>query len=199
MPRALRWEADALRTAVASSRNAAECLEMLGVLPRGSNYDTLRRNLARHAVDTSHWTGKHRPRRDPQRASRARPLADILRRDSGYTSRQSLKIRLFAAGLLRRECAECGIGEWRGKPLSLHLDHVDGDGGNWELENLRLLCPNCHSQTETYCGRSIGRKRYGVVREVPRWRNQAAARDLKSCARKGVGVRVPSWASLGVR
>lgn len=55
-------------------------------------------------------------------------------------------------------CAICGISDWCGKPLSLHLDHIDGDTKNVTRENLRGLCPNCHSQTETYCGKRGGTK-----------------------------------------
>jgi hypothetical protein len=51
-------------------------------------------------------------------------------------------------------CFCCGIKEWDSKPISLHLDHIDGNSDNNLLENLRLLCPNCHSQTETFCGRN---------------------------------------------
>jgi len=68
-----------------------------------------------------------------------------------------LKRRLVEEGLLAPRCASCGLGEtWEGAPLVLHLDHINGDRTDNRLENLRFLCPNCHSQTETYCGRNIG-------------------------------------------
>lgn len=66
------------------------------------------------------------------------------------------KERLYALGLLARECLECGSGEeWQGKPLVLQLDHIDGNTANNRIENLRILCPNCHSQTGTWCHRNI--------------------------------------------
>lgn len=77
--------------------------------------------------------------------------------DSDYLNSWALKKRLLAEGLLEERCAECGISEWNGRPLSLHLDHINGDRRDQRLENLRFLCPNCHSQTETYCGRNQGR------------------------------------------
>jgi hypothetical protein len=68
-------------------------------------------------------------------------------------NRQHLKARLLTAGLKVDLCERCGINEWRGEPLSLALHHVNGDGLDNRLENLMLLCPNCHSQTETFSGR----------------------------------------------
>ena len=69
--------------------------------------------------------------------------------------RHELKKRLLRAGLLTNACAVCGINQWQGRPLVLELDHINGVSDDHRLENLRLLCPNCHSQTDTYCGRNI--------------------------------------------
>lgn len=72
----------------------------------------------------------------------------------------NVKLLLIKHKLLEERCVKCGLGSfWRGKSLSLHLDHMDGDARNNCLDNLRLLCPNCHSQTATYCGKNS--KRYG--------------------------------------
>jgi DNA-binding transcriptional ArsR family regulator len=68
-------------------------------------------------------------------------------------NRHHLKGRLLAAGLKRNACEVCGIDRWRGEPLSLALHHVNGDGLDNRLENLMLLCPNCHSQTDNFSGR----------------------------------------------
>jgi DNA-binding transcriptional ArsR family regulator len=84
------------------------------------------------------------------------PLERLLVADT-YRSRHNLKNRLIRAGVKQNRCEACGLTEWRGQPLSMALHHVNGDGRDNRLANLKFLCPNCHSQTENFSGR--GRKR----------------------------------------
>ena len=87
------------------------------------------------------------------------PLEDLLVRGRKGTSRGHLKQRLLAAGLKEDRCEVCGISEWLDSPLSLHVHHRNGDGTDNRLDNLEFLCPNCHSQTDTYGGRNGHRRR----------------------------------------
>ena len=80
-----------------------------------------------------------------------------------------LKIRLVKEKRLEYKCALCGISEWQGQPLSLQLDHINGKHNDHRIENLRFLCPNCHSQTETYAGKNKGESFNG---EDPGLQNQ---------------------------
>lgn len=81
-------------------------------------------------------------------------LDDIL--DGKYPEYQTFKLRnrLIKEGIKTNMCEVCGIKDWQGKEISMQLDHIDGDSHNHKLVNLRLICPNCHSQTETYCGKN---------------------------------------------
>jgi 5-methylcytosine-specific restriction endonuclease McrA len=86
----------------------------------------------------------------------ARPLRELL---ASGKARANIKRRLLRAGLLQNRCEVCDITEWLGEPLIIQIDHINGVRGDYRLENLRMLCPNCHSQTGTY-----GRKKRGSAR-----------------------------------
>jgi hypothetical protein len=91
----------------------------------------------------------------------ARPAAlpmDQLLAAGTYRSRHNLKLRLLKEGLKSARCEACGLTEWRERPISFALHHVNGERDDNRLVNLELLCPNCHSQTDTFAGRNGHRK-----------------------------------------
>ncbi len=134
--------------AVAENRNIHSVLKALGMSCQRSNYRTVRRRVEKMGLDTSHWRSR------PSTPSRQRPLEEVLVENSTY-DRGSLKRRLAREGLLKERCAVCGSNPtWQGQPLILVLDHVNGIHNDHRLENLRLLCPNCNSQTATFSGRN---------------------------------------------
>ncbi len=84
----------------------------------------------------------------------ATPLNEVLIENSDFC-RTHLKRKLFQAGLIRNECYICKqLPIWNGLPLVLQLDHINGISNDNRIENLRILCPHCHSQTQTFAGRS---------------------------------------------
>ena len=149
--------------AVSRSQSAAAALRILGLVPAGGNYVGLYDRIRRHRLNTAHWLGQGHLKGKSNPFVRKIPLESILVRDSSYRGATSLlRSRLVKEGVLSGVCSQCGVSEWRGQDLTLHLDHVNGNHYDNRLENLRLLCPNCHSQTETYCGRN---KRLRRVRQ----------------------------------
>lgn len=95
-----------------------------------------------------------RKRGDVKARPQAVPLGDLLVLRAEKGNRWNLKRRLLAEGLKAGRCELCGLVEWQGLPLSLELHHVNGDPCDDRLENLQVLCPNCHSQTDTWGGRA---------------------------------------------
>jgi hypothetical protein len=118
----------------------------------GGNHKTLRRHVEEvWQIPTDHFD-PDRARTFPTREHV--PLEQVLVEASNYP-RKRLKERLYASGLKRRACELCGQGElWRGRHMSLVLDHVNGVRDDNRLENLRIVCPNCNATLDTNCGRN---------------------------------------------
>lgn len=146
--------------AVKTCFSKAAVIKRLGLIPAGGNYNTLNDTIKRLGLDISHFTGKGHLKNRKHNWAKKIPLEDILVENSTYRNNYNLKKRLFDKGLLKNECAICGLGpEWQGKKIVLRLDHKNGTNNDHRIKNLRMLCPNCDSQTDTFTGRNIKKKR----------------------------------------
>ncbi|MEU4624469.1 HNH endonuclease signature motif containing protein [Actinoplanes sp. NPDC023801] len=146
-----KYTAEVLAAAAKQSASIAGVLRLLGVRQSGGSHAHVSRQLKRFHIDTSHFTGKAHNRGDrgvwnmpPQ--ERLTQLAEGALRVPG----KRLRVALVQIGL-PEQCEKCGCGtSWNGRPLTLHVDHINGNFLDNRPRNLRFLCPNCHSQTATY-------------------------------------------------
>jgi hypothetical protein len=151
-----RWTDATLASAVASNLGISGVLRDLGLSRGPGNWRSIARRISVLGLDTSHFKGKAHGTTRPRNI---RSLEEILQKYTAYSS-STLRKRLIAGGLLKNQCSECGtLPIWRNKPLTLQLDHLNGDPFDNRLANLRILCPDCHAQTETFKGGKL-RGRY---------------------------------------
>lgn len=135
---------------VKKSNSYSDVLRALGLTTKGGpSQDILKRRIKELNCNISHF-GDISIKSPTQVYS----VEDILVENSSYANIASLKRRIISSKLLKYECSKCGISSWNGQPLSLHLDHINGINNDHRIENLRFLCPNCHSQTDTYAGKN---------------------------------------------
>lgn len=145
---------------VKNSNSLSAIIKSLGLSVKGTtNFTALKRRLAEEKIDYEHI----RLGLDNRKGQRflncpKRPLCEFLVQNSNC-SRSHLKKRLIKEGILEYKCSECNIKEWQNLPIALQLDHINGVPDDNRLCNLRLLCPNCHSQTKNFGGRGIKRKK----------------------------------------
>lgn len=150
------YSIEQFKKAVEESYSIAQALTKLGLAPRGGNYRVFKKFEKLYNVDTSHFTGQGHLKGKSHNCKLI-PLSEILVKDCEYSSNK-LRKRLITEGLKKHRCECCELNEWLGEPIPLELDHIDGDHYNNQLENLKVLCPNCHAKTPTYRGKNKKRK-----------------------------------------
>lgn len=136
-----------------NANSYSDCLKALGLGTRGgSSTDVLKRRILELNCSIEHF-GKIKK----QSPNAKYDLDEILIENSTYANISRLKARLIKENRLEYKCAFCGnTGEWLGQKLTLQLDHINGKNNDHRIENLRFLCPNCHSITPTYAGKNKG-------------------------------------------
>lgn len=152
-----KWTDEQFVEAVKSSLSYAEVLRKLGLKAAGSNYDTVKRKISELNLDISHMTGQAWNQGDKYRPIKEkRSLEEILVEHSTWVNTNNLRKRLLDEGIKPRRCECCGRTEWMGKPIALELHHINGVKDDLRIENLQILCPNCHAFTDNYRGKNIG-------------------------------------------
>lgn len=150
-----KYTKEKLQEIISESKSLAEVLKKLNIVAVGGNYQTLKNKIKLFEIDISHFTGrgwnvglKFRPK----------PIIktnDLLKKDIVYQS-YKLKLRILREKIKDHRCENCKLTHWLFKDIPLELHHINGDKYDNRLDNLQLLCPNCHAQTDNYRGKNIG-------------------------------------------
>jgi Zn finger protein HypA/HybF involved in hydrogenase expression len=144
---------------VKASKTFTEILKKCDLENKGGNINTVKRRIEKEKLDSSHIVrglGHNKGKFFEHKRISLQQAMDRFFIKDGKSQRGCLIKLIKRYNLLDNKCHECGIRDiWNSKKLSLQLDHANGDGNDNRLENLRFLCPNCHSQTSTFAGRKL--------------------------------------------
>lgn len=151
MPNIRRYDDCALSEAVIRSKSIAGVLRELGIRQAGGSHHHVSNRIKGLGLDTSHFTGQAHSRGIYRPRLRAEEVLVLLPADSPRRKTYLLRRALIELGT-PLACSGCSTGpEWNGNALTLEIDHLNGNSRDCRPQNLRFLCPNCHSQTPTYC------------------------------------------------
>ena len=145
--------------AVKQSKSYSGVCRLIGISPKGGNLNTVKRKIKQMELDCSHFTYAKWNKgltSDDHQSIKKKPIEEILIEDSGWTS-HGIKLRLLKEGLKEKKCERCGRTEWEGEQIPLQLHHLNGKHNDNRIENLQILCPNCHALTDNYSGKSSKR------------------------------------------
>lgn len=173
MTRKEKYSKENLEHIILNSSSLKEVLTKMNLRTAGGNYKVLHKYIDKYEIDTSHFNERteiYRKSLGLYNLKRKKQLSEILIENSDY-SRTWLKERLYKEGIKTKCCELCGQGEeWRGKKMSLILDHINGIYNDNRLINLRIVCPNCNATFETHAGKN--NKKFGLKKEKYKDKNK---------------------------
>lgn len=146
---------------IKNSNSIAEVCRKLGLKPIGGNYRTINNAIKEYNININHFTGQGWNVGLKFNPNPAKPLDEILVENSSYKT-YNLRNRLLKTHIKENMCECCGNTMWLGNPIPLELHHINGNNNDHRLENLMMLCPNCHSQTDNYRGKNKSRPEYKI-------------------------------------
>ena len=149
----IRNRYDSLADVVKECYSIADVCRKFGVRPTGGNYRVINNKIKKLGLDTSHFSGMGWRKGHTKPVREQFPMEEILTKDVYYNTNR-LRKRLISEGYKTHKCEVCNNSTWNNQPIPIELDHINGDNSDNRIENLRIICPNCHAQTETYRGKN---------------------------------------------
>jgi len=154
------WTDEQLTEIVKSSISIAEVTLKLGLVIAGGSAALIKNHIKRLQLDISHFHRKQCCSDESLKQLHLKqtfPIESILIKNSTYKHTSTLRLRLIKEGLKVYQCENCHLEEWLEEPIPLQLHHINGIRDDNRIENLQLLCPNCHAKTDTYCGKNVNK------------------------------------------
>lgn len=163
---------------VKTSKSMSELLRHFGMENKGGNYKTCKKRIDELKIDNSHFLSKTQSSNWTRRVSKEDFIKKLIEQSS--YNRTHLKKYLLKFNIIKYECTKCkNNGVWENKKLTLQLEHKNGISNDNRIQNLTFLCPNCHSQTNTFAGRSLKKNKIKPSEINKNWRNEPKYKTRK--------------------